>query len=72
MHHHPMPFQMQGIGERGFFGRPPRFWRPWGWGGFGFGLFLGGFAGGLLASTLFPPYYGYGPGYPYYGYPYYW
>ncbi|MCM3665116.1 hypothetical protein M3204_11915 [Mesobacillus subterraneus] len=40
--------------------------------GFGFGLpFLGGLAGGLLGSALFypRPYYGYGGGFPPYGYP---
>lgn len=39
---------------------------------FGFGSpFLGGFVGGLLGSALFPPYFGYGYGYPFYGNPYY-
>lgn len=64
-----------GFGRPGFgFGRPGfgfGFGRPWGW---GFAPFLGGLAGGLLASALVPPFYGYGFGYPGfgYGYPYYW
>jgi hypothetical protein len=47
-------------GFHGGYGRPP-------FGYYNYGTpFLGGLAGGLLASTLFP--YGGGYGYPYYGY----
>ncbi|TFE00785.1 MULTISPECIES: hypothetical protein [Jeotgalibacillus] len=53
--------------RRPYYNRPP-YWRPYYrprpyWGV----PFLGGLAGGLLATTLFPPY---GYGYGYGGYPY--
>ncbi|WP_163100345.1 spore coat protein [Peribacillus alkalitolerans] len=63
------------IGGFGRIGRIGGFVRPFGSFGrpFGFGRpFLGGLAGGLLASTLLYPGYGYGyPAYSYYQDPYY-
>ncbi|WP_404407179.1 hypothetical protein [Jeotgalibacillus malaysiensis] len=67
---HPADFERMAHEERNYYGRPrpygrPNYYRPrprpyWG------APFLGGLAGGLLASTLFPPYGGYYGGYPYY------
>jgi len=69
--HDPRIHHGFGYGHYGHFGHYGG--RPWGWGygrPWGYGApFLGGFLGGLATGALLSPY-GYGFGYPYYGYPY--